>query len=102
MVPSASCRVNFFYVFENQLVGGKEAISQKVPRSTHSESGIFDRTGEEHPCVEIIHPQLLLLTTLLYTMDTYALGIDLHKQFAYWTLINNERDILWKGKGYDR
>ena len=31
-------------------------------------------------------------------MNTYSLGIDLHKRFAYWTLINAERKILWEGK----
>jgi transposase len=33
-------------------------------------------------------------------MNTYAysLGIDLHKRFAYWTLINAEHKILWEGK----
>lgn len=31
-------------------------------------------------------------------MDFYALGIDLHKKFAYWTLINEHRDVLWEGK----
>lgn len=31
-------------------------------------------------------------------MNTYSLGIDLHKRFAYWTLINSEREILWEGK----
>jgi transposase len=31
-------------------------------------------------------------------MNTYSLGIDLHKHFAYWTLINAERKILWEGK----
>ncbi|MBI3274021.1 MAG: IS110 family transposase [Candidatus Colwellbacteria bacterium] len=28
----------------------------------------------------------------------YHLGIDLHKQFAYWTLINNAREVLFQGK----
>ena len=28
----------------------------------------------------------------------YTLGIDLHKKFAYWTVINNKRDVLWEGK----
>jgi transposase len=31
-------------------------------------------------------------------MSSYSLGIDLHKEFAYWTLLNNERSILWSGK----
>lgn len=30
--------------------------------------------------------------------STYSLGIDLHKRFAYWTLINAEREVLWEGK----
>ena len=29
---------------------------------------------------------------------TYSLGIDLHKRFAYWTLINAERKVLWEGR----
>jgi transposase len=28
----------------------------------------------------------------------YHLGIDLHKAFSYWTLINNDRDVLFQGK----
>lgn len=28
----------------------------------------------------------------------YHLGIDLHKAFSYWTLINNDRDVLFRGK----
>jgi transposase len=31
-------------------------------------------------------------------MASFSLGIDLHKQFCYWTLINDERSILWQGK----
>lgn len=28
----------------------------------------------------------------------YYLGIDLHKQFAYWHLINDQGEVLWTGK----
>lgn len=28
----------------------------------------------------------------------YHLGIDLHKEFGYWTLLNNEKEVLFKGK----
>ena len=28
----------------------------------------------------------------------YHLGIDLHKRFSYWTLINNNRDVIFQGK----
>ncbi len=31
-------------------------------------------------------------------MTTFSLGIDLHKEFAYWTLINADRNVLWHGK----
>ena len=31
-------------------------------------------------------------------MEAFSLGIDLHKEFAYWTLINADRHILWQGK----
>lgn len=31
-------------------------------------------------------------------MASFSLGIDLHKEFAYWTLVNGEREILWSGK----
>lgn len=29
---------------------------------------------------------------------THHLGIDLHKEFGYWTLMNNEKKVLFKGK----
>lgn len=32
------------------------------------------------------------------TQTPYHLGIDLHKHLAYWTLIDNERNALWKRK----
>lgn len=28
----------------------------------------------------------------------YHLGIDLHKEFGYWTLLNDEKEVLFKGK----
>lgn len=31
-------------------------------------------------------------------MASYSLGIDLHKRFAYWTLIDQKREILFEGK----
>lgn len=31
-------------------------------------------------------------------MASYSLGIDLHKKFSYWTLLDHNRDILWQGK----
>lgn len=36
--------------------------------------------------------------SLSLSRGRYSLGIDLHKQFAYWTLIDSERNSLWKGK----
>ena len=38
------------------------------------------------------------MQTQSHVSSPYSLGIDLHKRFAYWTLINNKRDILWEGK----
>ncbi len=31
-------------------------------------------------------------------MTHCSLGIDLHKKFAYWTLLNPNREVLWQGK----
>jgi len=28
----------------------------------------------------------------------YHLGIDLHKSFSYWTLINDDREVLFREK----
>lgn len=33
-----------------------------------------------------------------HMQHAYHLGIDLHKSFSYWTLINNNRDVLFQGK----
>lgn len=38
------------------------------------------------------------MQTQSHVSSPYSLGIDLHKRFAYWTLINNKRDVLWEGK----
>jgi Transposase len=45
--------------------------------------------------------RISLLAFHLYAthiMASHSLGIDLHKKFAYWTLMNQERQILWQGK----
>ena len=31
-------------------------------------------------------------------MAHFSLGIDLHKKFAYWTLLNPAREVVWQGK----
>lgn len=42
--------------------------------------------------------QGLIVNRITHMHYTYHLGIDLHKLFAYWVVLDDEKKVLWRGR----